>query len=87
MLSQENENFKKAKWKQYRKEINDRLRIRRTFENAELEEKIRKVITVIQEAPENHTQDLIKREEKLAEEINKVKIKQRNRARRQDQNT
>lgn len=65
-------NFKKAKWKQYRKEINDRLRIRRTFENAELEEKIRKVTTVIQEAPENHTQDLIKREEKLAEEIKAV---------------
>lgn len=77
-------NFKKANWKQYRKEINSKLRIQRTFHNEELDEKIKDITKIIQEATMKHIPDLAITEEELSAEITE-KIQQRNRARRQYQ--
>lgn len=71
-------NFRKANWKQYRQEINNKLHIKRVFANKEqLKEKIKDVTIIIQEATKNNIPDLTITDEKLAEEIME-KIKELN---------
>lgn len=78
-------NYTAAKWKEYRRSINEKLQMTREFQSeADINNKVIQITKIINEAAEEHVPKTKQNEQNIPQEIQEI-IKYRNRTRRQFQ--